>query len=441
MDRGAKELRFRQGLNHLSDGYKYVPGRAHILSSTGISPENLLLTENLADTSGSLLTETETQPASPLSSSKRIVELDGLRGIAILLVLIWHFLAIPLRENQGILSRAFAAAGILTWSGVDLFFVLSGFLIGGILLDSVRSPGYFKVFYLRRFYRIVPIYALTLLAFWIGSAWFRKSPSAIWSPLFTKSLPWYAYAGYLQNLWMAKWNTLGAGWMAATWSLAVEEQFYLGLPILVRTVTKSRLLWIVLALVLGAPILRTLLYLIIPAGPNAAYVLMPCRADALLLGVTAAILLRRNDVWEWLVQNQAKLFRVFLLLSAGVVLFMVRGWGLLTMPMTTLGYTWMAMFYLSILMMAILPGTAWLKRCLRVKYLTGLGTISYGVYLIHGPVYEMSYALLKKESPALRNFSDWGVTILVVVLTIAIASVSWRFFEKRLVRRGHMHSY
>jgi peptidoglycan/LPS O-acetylase OafA/YrhL len=160
-----------------------------------------------------------------------------------------------------------------------------------------------------------------------------------------------------------------------------------------------------------------------------------------LLGVTAAILLRRNEVWEWLVQNQAKLFRVFLLLGAGVVLFIVRGWGLLTMPMTTLGYTWMAMFYLLILMMAILPGAARLKRCLRVKYLTGLGTISYGVYLIHGPVYEMSYALLKKESPALRNFSDWGVTVLVIVLTIVIASVSWRFFEKRLVRRGHVHTY
>ncbi len=401
----------------------------------------MLSADSERDSSSPLGPETTTRLNSPLSSSKRIVELDGLRGIAILLVLIWHFFAIPLRENHGFLSRAVAAAGILTWSGVDLFFVLSGFLIGGILLDSVNSPRYFKVFYLRRFYRIVPIYAVTLLAFWIGCAWFRKSPSAIWSPLFTKSLPWYAYAGYLQNLWMAMWNTLGAGWMAATWSLAVEEQFYLGLPILVRILPRSRLLWIVMLLVLSAPVLRTLFYILTPAGPNAAYVLMPCRSDALLLGVTAAIVLRRNDVWEWLVQRQAKLFQVFLVLGMGVVLFTLRGWGLLTMPMTTLGYTWMAMFYLVILLMAVLPGRGRLKQCLRAKYLTGLGTISYGVYLIHGPVYEMSYALLKKQSPALRNFSDWGVAVLVIVLTITIASVSWRFFEKRLVRRGHMHSY
>jgi peptidoglycan/LPS O-acetylase OafA/YrhL len=385
--------------------------------------------------------EAATRLTSPLSSSKRIVELDGLRGIAILLVLIWHFFAIPLRESHSFFSRAVAAAGILTWSGVDLFFVLSGFLIGGILLDSVDSPRYFKVFYLRRFFRIVPIYVLTLLAFWIGCAWYRKSPSPLWSPLFSNSLPWYAYASYMQNLWMAMRNTLGAGWMGATWSLAVEEQFYLGLPILVRTMRTSRLLWLLLLLVASAPVLRTLLYFGTPAGPNAAYVLMPCRADALLLGVTAAILLRRGDVWAWLVQNHAKLFQVSLFLGIGVVLFIVRGWGLLTFPMTTLGYTWMAMFYLSILMMAILPGANRLKHCLRSKYLTGLGTISYCVYLIHGPVYDVSYALLKKESPALRNFSDLGVTLLVVFLTISIATLSWKFFEKPMVRRGHTYTY
>jgi peptidoglycan/LPS O-acetylase OafA/YrhL len=388
-----------------------------------------------------LLTETEVRLTSPLTSAKRIMELDGLRGIAILLVLIWHFFAFPLRDAHRFFPRIVATAGILTWSGVDLFFVLSGFLIGGILLDSADSPRYFKVFYLRRFYRIVPIYALTLLAFWIGCAWFRKNPSPLWSLLFSKPMPWYAYASYLQNLWMAKWNTLGAGWMAATWSLSVEEQFYLGLPILVKSIKTSRLLWLLLLLVLNAPILRTLLYFMTPVGLNAAYVLMPCRADALLLGVTAAILLRRGDVWEWLVQNHGKLFQVSLLLGAGVVLFIVRGWGRMTLPMVTLGYTWMAMFYLSILLLAILPGANRLKRCLRVKYLTGLGTISYGVYLIHGPIYEMSYALLKRESPALRNYSDLGVTLLVAFLTIAIATLSWKFFEKPLVRRGHTLTY
>lgn len=414
-------------------------GEGPQLATTAPHPDGILYQAG-SDADGPM-SEQRMRSASPLTSSKRIVELDGLRGMAILLVLIWHFFALPLREGQSSLSRVLAAAGSLTWSGVDLFFVLSGFLIGGILLDSVDSPRFFKVFYVRRFYRIVPIYALMLLVFLFGCAWFRKQSAPVWSPLFSDALPWYSYASYMQNFWMAKLNTLGAGWMAATWSLSVEEQFYLGLPILVKTIGKSRLLWILLLLVIDAPILRTILYFTTQAGPNAAYVLMPCRADSLLLGVTAAMLLRRADVWEWLVKNHAKLFLVSLVLGVGVVLFVIRGWGMLTMPMSTLGYTWMAMFYLSILVLTILPGANRWRRCLRFKHLTGLGTISYGVYLIHGPIYALTFILLKKEGPALRNVSDLGVTLLAITLTISVATVSWRQFEKAMVKRGHRYTY
>jgi peptidoglycan/LPS O-acetylase OafA/YrhL len=130
----------------------------------------VLSTGSAIDSSSSLRPKFATRPASSLFSSARIVELVRLRGLAIPLVLIWQFFAISLREKHGFFSRAVAAAGALTWGGVDLFLVLSGFLIGGILLDSVNSPRYFKVFYLRHFNRIVPIYAVTLLAFWIGYA-------------------------------------------------------------------------------------------------------------------------------------------------------------------------------------------------------------------------------------------------------------------------------
>jgi peptidoglycan/LPS O-acetylase OafA/YrhL len=88
--------------------------------------------------------------------SVRVPALDGLRGVAILLVLLRHsFFGL---ESQSSLLSAFLAAGRLTWSGVDLFFVLSGFLIGGILLDARKSPRYFSTFYIRRAYRILPLY-------------------------------------------------------------------------------------------------------------------------------------------------------------------------------------------------------------------------------------------------------------------------------------------
>src|SRR5712691_8898491 len=90
---------------------------------------------------------------------KRIPELGGLRGIAILLVLVYHFIIIPggLSVGNATLPAYLVALGKLSWSGVDLFFVLSGFLIGGILLDARNSPNYFKTFYLRRAHRILPI--------------------------------------------------------------------------------------------------------------------------------------------------------------------------------------------------------------------------------------------------------------------------------------------
>jgi peptidoglycan/LPS O-acetylase OafA/YrhL len=102
---------------------------------------------------------------------KRISQLDGVRGIAILLVLVWHFFAaqIVVAEPAGILSYCKQALS-LTWSGVDLFFVLSGFLIAGILLDHHNTSNYFRVFYLRRVCRIFPLYFLLLALFLCLSA-------------------------------------------------------------------------------------------------------------------------------------------------------------------------------------------------------------------------------------------------------------------------------
>src|SRR5712691_8951390 len=108
-------------------------------------------------------------------SRGRIPVLDGLRGIAILLVLLWHgFFSIPFKSK--VLLRL-AAIGKLSWSGVDLFFVLSGFLIGGILLDAKDSPRYFQTFYARRAYRILPLYTVALGIYLLGPVAFRLFPA------------------------------------------------------------------------------------------------------------------------------------------------------------------------------------------------------------------------------------------------------------------------
>jgi len=195
-------------------------------------------------------------PRPLVSSSRRVPELDGLRGVAILLVLIYHGISDVLPPSG--LPARLMAVGRLGWSGVDLFFVLSGFLIGGILLDVRPSPNYFKTFYLRRAYRILPIYGVSMVLF---SLRFIRPGGVASLGVFSQSpIPWLSYVTFTQNLWMAALGSFGVGALAATWSLAVEEQFYLTAPLIVRKVDPKRLVLILLMVVAGSPLLRTVLY-------------------------------------------------------------------------------------------------------------------------------------------------------------------------------------
>ena len=155
----------------------------------------------------------------------RVPELDGLRGFAILLVISIHYFYNPgpnLPRGLHYLQSFFA----LGWTGVDLFFVLSGFLIGGILLDVRASPDYFKTFYIRRFFRIVPLYYLWLFCLialvFLGHSFFPSQTQST-----QPAIDWQIWAHFLflQNLWSNHYSTLAGWWLAVTWSLAIEEQF------------------------------------------------------------------------------------------------------------------------------------------------------------------------------------------------------------------------
>ena len=156
--------------------------------------------------------------------AKRIPVLDGIRGIAILQVLIWHYSG-ALHPKLGSAASYGLRLLYLTWSGVDLFFVLSGFLIGGILLDHRGSANYFEVFYVRRFWRIIPIYIVMLLIGHVLSGLGHLDPDRTGNLI---ALSWYAT--FTQNVWMSIHSSWSL-WLAQTWSLAIEEQFYVLLPV------------------------------------------------------------------------------------------------------------------------------------------------------------------------------------------------------------------
>src|SRR5277367_369631 len=158
---------------------------------------------------GSLSGELQT-----LGGCNRIRELDGLRGVAIAMVVLFHFFQNTIAFPPGSVFSYVQAGLRLSWTGVDLFFVLSGFLIGGILLDSRDSTNYYSVFYKRRFFRIIPIYLVTLV---LGAALvsLRLGPTS--GPLqwlTMEGAPWYAYLTFTQNFWMAHAGTFGCNGLA-----------------------------------------------------------------------------------------------------------------------------------------------------------------------------------------------------------------------------------
>ena len=169
------------------------------------------------------------------ASSRHLPALDGLRGIAALLVVYGHWIAagVPAERNSWlyILDRAFWLAG----SGVDLFFVLSGFLIGGILIDQRESPNLLRVFWLRRATRILPLFVVFLALFAVLSRW--PEPHL----LIANTQPIWAHALFLSNLWTAFTGRWDGSFLALTWSLAIEEQVYLALPFIVLLLSPSRL--------------------------------------------------------------------------------------------------------------------------------------------------------------------------------------------------------
>jgi peptidoglycan/LPS O-acetylase OafA/YrhL len=382
-------------------------------------------------------------PTPSVKSSKRIPELDGLRGLAILMVLIWHFGCDANSAGGHRWLFYLIDAGSLSWSGVDLFFVLSGFLIGGILLDARNSPNYFKAFYARRVFRIIPIYAVVVGAFYLCVA--AGIPGQVTGSdwLFGATVPWHAYATFTQNIRYALGGPNLAYWLGATWSLAVEEQFYLLLPAVIWLVSERWLPYLLGGAILAAPAMRLLLNLGYSHGKLASFTLMPCREDALLLGVAAAILVRKRTMWESLKSNRRQFAWAWCVLLAGLPFFILLKASdpMKSIWMSTMGLSWMAFLYLGLLLLALIYSDSRLGSALRTSWLKSLGTISYGVYLLHWPVLGLTFMIFKSKRPWAETLGERGLVLLALTLTIVIASFSWAVFEKPLLRIGHRVKY
>lgn len=347
------------------------------------------------------------------------------------MVVLWH--SVLAFEPTSKLLSPFFTVGTLWWSGVDLFFVLSGFLIGGILLDARNSPRYFRTFYARRAYRILPLYFSVLAAAYL----LRSSPI----------IPWAAYPVFLQNFWMAHLGSFGSSeGLAPTWSLAIEEQFYLTIPLAVRLLRRSHVVALLLLVVALAPLLRTAIMINFNHGNFADYVLMPCRADALCLGVLAAVLVRDAASWNFVISNKVMLYAPAVILLCGMGWLSYQRYSPYSKPMVTGGYSLLAMFYTCVLLIAVRGGRA--ARLLSNPLLMKLGGVAYCTYLVHVPLIAEGRRLLPlmaegagfRFAHSVRIFGLIGA-ICGILMSFLIASFSWRFLERPILRRGHKYEY
>ncbi len=378
---------------------------------------------------------------------RHIRSLDGVRGLAFLLVFFQHFAG----GNHIHLWPLELVRGV-GWTGVDLFFVLSGFLITGILYDTRSDSEYFRKFYLRRALRIFPLYYACLLLIFLSTPFLHLH----WH-LYHLAYP--LYASNFLNALLPFTNTFGfEPWLdlGHFWSLAVEEQFYLVWPVIILMAgSRRRVIHTCCALIAISVLLRALFVAIylhhvplpaiysshfyqttLAAMPSAffyrtfLYRITLFRFDSLAMGGILAMLLRAPKGQRWLPRAH---FALPLLLAIAAAM-LAHSFHLETPSTAVVGYTVLAALFAATLAAAI--GWSPLRRAFEWSPLRTIGKYSYGMYLFHQIARPALPFLIVKLGRLVGSVSVAAVVCSVgwFVTVFFLAKLSFRFFESPLLR-------
>lgn len=382
---------------------------------------------------------TVTGMTEPLQFRGHIAALDGLRGIAILMVLLRHFyLEVPILTAYPTVGPWLTKLALAGNYGVELFFVLSGFLITGILVDSRSNSNYFSAFYMRRFLRIFPLYYATLCVVLIILPRWVDFDSAGQSIVSRQVWLW----SYLSN---APWS--GGGWDGSAifrlghfWSLCVEEHFYTIWPIVVYLILDKHLKKLCVIGLIGCLLLR----LISLTSESSSFLGWSSisKLDGLLMGSLLAVGVRSHSLQLFLLRISDR---------ARIPLFVAFA-GLLIVP-RRLEHTWWCygptesiavLLFGSITMLALQPATTF-SSMLKNPVLRGFGKYSYGIYVIHNillPAFDailkpLAFGLLSK-CPIVGQVLYWIATITSSCL---LAALSWHLMEKHFLSLKSHYEY
>ena len=363
------------------------------------------------------------------SAPRHVPALDGVRGLAVLIVVI-HNAGWIAGESAQFPVKLFMAIAATGWIGVQLFFALSGFLITGILLDSVGKQHYFRSFFLRRTLRIFPLYYA-----YVAATVFIAAPLA-WDPAWAADVraSQWPYWLYVSN-WM---QPLGISIHGLThlWSLAVEEQFYLVWPLVVLWLGRRGLIGLAVGMVLAGPFIR---YSLRAAGlpEDTAYMFTISRWDALAAGALLAALLR-GEHGRALVARWTMPATIAASAAMVVLLFVERGFHSRGLMVQVVGQSLINVLAACLIAFAVDEGpraARTLQRVLSWQHLRTLGKYSYAMYVFHFPIHHGLKPFLGPwvEGPTddpLRLVRVVAYLTLILVLTFGASLLSWRLIEK-----------
>lgn len=328
----------------------------------------------------------------------RIGQLDGIRAIAILMVIAEHGFSMK-----------------MGWAGVDLFFVLSGLLITRILRSGRHEEGYWVSFYVKRATRLLP----ALVLFWgLSAAIYRLTLREMWPYIFFGANFATAFNGH------------AVGPLGPLWSLSVEEHFYLVWPLLVFFVGRKGLMRVLVIALMVEPVARGIATLYVHSCWT-VYYLTPFRLDGLAAGSLLALLLE-NDKARAKVASLAgpALCISSASLIAGMALFHSFTRPANSVSFNSIGYSLVTLVAASFVSYVLLHGSVPITRLLSWRPLTGIGVISYGVYLYHLVV----LSLVQRIPMFKGNYNTAVVAAFAILLIYCWAS--FRYFESPWIRIG-----
>lgn len=365
-------------------------------------------------------------PRVSIKSTSHIRELDGLRGIAIIMVIIWHYVAcLPKAVIPKSALAYFFTATNSFWTGVDLFFVLSGFLIGRIIITNYTENNFLKAFWVKRACRILPVYLVLLTTCLITS----ELLDSRFKWLYNHLMPWWSYLTFTQNWCMAAEETMGGHFLGITWSLAVEEQFYLFAPLAVLGLGIARFNKLLL------PLIALSCFAKVTWPGFHCHVGTLFRMDTLLVGMAIAVCYTKSHFWEKLQRFKFAILTLCALnIAFTLVLIRYNLFGAWV-------FTWFAVLYGLVLAVSLLFTGSVITFFLRSKTLKFFSEISYSLYMIHQLVNGTIHGIASGQPPNLLGSKSVFLTASAFLSSCIIAWISTNTFEKFFIRLGQNTPY